>query len=215
MGEKLKEPKVKIVIGVIAVILIVVITLLVYNQINKTQEKQGTQQTSTSTESGKTTNNKKQEVNLEELKAQQKLSCLSAKVISQNSQYKGLYPDMLTAVIKNNTTEVVKEYKVVFLAFDSNYLPVKINGKYGNGGNYDYLCNNDTANLVPEASTDSSYGWNLAQNHGISYLIACVKSATFFNEETWENPYYQHWLDKYKGNILPEEERDGLIKFSE
>lgn len=150
---------------------------------------------------------------IEKLRKEQKLTCKSAKILVQDTKYKSLYPDMLTAKITNNTKETVKSYEVVFLAYDKNYLPVKIKGQFDSEGAYSKACLDDEANLIAGASTEEDYGWKLNQSHGITYIIACVKEAEFFNGEKWENPYIQYWLEKYEGKILPEDSRKGLIAY--
>ena len=85
-------------------------------------------------DSGESSDNKEtieQEMNLadfEKLLMEQPLAVISTQYIVQDEQYKFLYPDMLQAVLKNNTTEDIKDAVVAFVAWDENNLPMKIEG---------------------------------------------------------------------------------------
>ena len=234
--EEKKNNVVKIVIGVVVIALIIVICVATNNQMQKAEAEKRVEEArkelneTLSTikpfdNSNELVENKQNIDNnvdtenianaeyIEKLRKEQKLTCKSAKILVQDTQYKSLYPDMLTAKVVNNSKETVKSYKVVFLAYDNNYLPVKIKGKWNSSGEYSHIGTDDEANLVAGATTKDNFGWELDKSHGITYVIACIQEAEFFNGEKWENQYLQYWLEKYEGKILPEDSRKGLIPY--
>ena len=145
---------------------------------------------------------RKQEV--EEARKNQLISVSSAKIISQSSQWKALYPDMIQVIVKNNSDETVKNMVVSSIAFDINGLPIKVKGQY-NFGNIDYelIGSAEDVNILPGNTFGNDVGWSLDESHGITYVLSCVKEATFYNGETWSNPYYNYWKEQYLGKELP------------
>ena len=219
----------KILVALIIIIIIVAaIIFFVYlkdnrqntNKIESNQEFVNTQNNSigkkvnSSVENKNETKENDESINIEKLKNEQKLICKTAMLKSQHEEFKNLYPDVLLAEVKNNTDEIVKEYNIIFLAYDENYLPVKIREYAGDKDEYFFVGRDDTANLVPGDSTGMDRGWEIDYPHNVKYVIACVRDAIFYNGEEWKNPYITHWLDKYEGNILPEEDREGLIAYN-
>ena len=65
------------------------------------------------------------------------VSVVKSEYLVQDEQYKSLYPDMLNAVIQNNTDADIKDAVLAFVAWDSNHLPVKLVGNMDfSGGDY-------------------------------------------------------------------------------
>lgn len=143
---------------------------------------------------------------VETLKAEQKLTVEKTQIIVQDKQYKSLYPDLISAVVKNNTDETVRNFVVSFLAYDKNGYPVKIESQTSfTGGAYTMEATSEDANILPGDEYGSKSGWRLADPHDITYVLACVKEATFYNGETWVNDYEPIWLNEYAEKPLPEE----------
>lgn len=182
------------------------------NNVNKNVKTNSSNTTIDNEESEQNVDNE-ENVDIEKLKAEQKLTCKKAMLKSQDNELKNLYPDVLLAEVKNNTDEIVKEYNIIFLAYDENYLPVKMKEYAGDKAEYFLVGKDDTANLVAGDSTKMNRGWEIEYPHEVQYVIACVRDAKFFNGEKWENPYITYWLDKYEGKILPEEDREDLIPY--
>lgn len=138
-------------------------------------------------------------------KSDQQVIVLSAQVVSEsdNDNDKSQYPDMLQAIIKNNSSKTIKDFLVGWLGYDSNNNPVNIK-PYSDGtySNYEFFGKAENVNMLPNSTMGDDRGWKLAVNHGLSKVIACVKSVTFTDGTTWENPYYQYWLDQYKGKYF-------------
>ena len=129
----------------------------------------------------------------------------STNLLIQHKQYKSLYPDVLTAVVKNNSGTSVKDIVVSFVAWDSNDLPIKIYGYMSvTGGNYVQGCNYTNVNLVHGATSEKDRG--LATNYDytgdIATFKAIVREYTDFDGNTWKNPYYNLWCDLYEGKTL-------------
>ncbi|MBQ8767235.1 MAG: hypothetical protein IJZ16_10595 [Clostridia bacterium] len=135
---------------------------------------------------------------LEEAIDKQEVKITSTKYVIQDDKYKALYPDMLQAVIINNSKFDLKNAVVAFVAWDENNLPVKIVGQYDyNGGHYVKKSNYSDINLVPGKTYGSSSGVAIDENNNIDKFKAIVVSYETFEGETWENPYYDMWVNLY------------------
>lgn len=141
---------------------------------------------------------------LEAALSTQPVCVISTKYVVQNEQYKSLYPDMLNAVIKNNSGSEVKNAVVAFVAWDSNNLPVKIQGQYDyEGGTYVKQCNYNDANMIDGATFGENGGYSLsAQGAKIATFKAIVVSYTDFDGQVWENPLYNDWCELYEDKKL-------------
>lgn len=137
---------------------------------------------------------------LEELLAKQPVYISSTEYVVQDSTYKMLYPDLLQAVITNNSEDDIKDAVVVFVAWDENDLPVKIKGQYDfSDGDYLIKCNYSGINLVPGKSYGEDSGMALDDSMKISKFKAIVYSYETFEGTTWTNPYYHAWSAMYGG----------------
>lgn len=128
---------------------------------------------------------------MENLINQQEVSVISAK------PYKHYYSsttDGVTAVVKNNTNKVIKDYVVGILAYDSNGYPLQIEYK-----DTLQLGEGTSANVQPNATYgEDKYFYVSYEEEKISTVLACVKNVTYYDGTTWENPYYEYWLEEYK-----------------
>lgn len=124
----------------------------------------------------------------------------SAKFTVQHDQYKALYPDLLQAIIKNQSGVSIKNALVAFVAWDKNNLPVKIESN-GVNSNTAYVqeVNYSDINLVNGDSFGKNNGFEIEENSGIKKVCAIVVSYEGFNGEEWENPLYESWLELYEG----------------
>lgn len=130
----------------------------------------------------------------------------STEYIVQDEQYKALYPDILSAVVKNNSGTDVKNVQVAFAAWDSNNFPVKITPRF-NYNNVDYvvLCDYGDVNMVDGATFGENYGLELdPETQAISKIKAIVVNYTDFEGNTWENLCYEDWAALYENKKLEE-----------
>lgn len=136
---------------------------------------------------------KKQE--LEKLKTEQEVSVVSA------TKHKEWYSDTLSGIrviVQNNTQKVVKSYIVSVLAYDSSNYPLKI--EYNN---YEKIFKSDGANIQAGATHGKdNYCDIYYEVEKISSALACVKEVEYYDGTTWENPYYEYWLEEYKEKPL-------------
>lgn len=150
------------------------------------------------------------------LLATQPLAVLSTDYIIQDNQYKALYPDMLQAIIQNNTADDIKDAVVAFVAWDANNLPIKIEGQFDfTDGSYIEEVAYDDINLVGGATFGEGYGFSLAEDNNISFCKAIAVSYETFDGETWRNPFYSEFKNLYEGvkysdNMTIEIDRDKL-----
>lgn len=140
---------------------------------------------------------------LEATLAGQPVFVSSTEYVVQDKQYKSLYPDMLQAIIQNNSEEDIRDAVVAFVGWDANGLPVKIKGQMSfNDPAYVTEVAFDDINLVPGGTYGDSNGFAIDENCGVSTFKAVVVSYTTFEDKTWENPDYKAFCDLYGGKRL-------------
>lgn len=140
---------------------------------------------------------------IETLKNNQKVIIVGTPTVKkQSDRYTSLYPDMLTAVIQNNSDQTIKSYIIGFLAFDSSGYPVKIKAPVDFNPSYEKKVSAADANVLPGGTHGDGLGSEIDTPHNISTILACVYSATFYDGTTWTNEYYSYWLEEYKEKPL-------------
>lgn len=125
---------------------------------------------------------------------------VSTKYTVQDEKYKALYPDMLQAIIQNNSSSDIKNAVVAFVAWDNNDLPVKIKANIDfTDGAYIREVNYSDINLVPGAQYGDSSGFEIAEDLNIEKFEAICVSYESFDGSAWTNPYYDEWTKLYEG----------------
>ena len=161
--------------------------------------------TGSGTNADSNTNSLNESEILSEIEAQE-LRVISTKYLVQDENYKSLYPDMLQAVLQNDTEFDIKNVVVAFVAWDENNLPVKIKGSIDfSDGAYVKLVNYNDINLVPGTTYGNNSGYEVDEVCGITTFKAIVVSFEAFTGETWENPYFDEWCKLYEGVKLTSE----------
>ncbi len=130
----------------------------------------------------------------------------STKYVVQDARYKSLYPDMLQAVIRNNSGTDVKNLVIAFVAWDKNNLPVKIKGDIDfSDGSYVKECNYNDVNIPNGKTYGDQSGMEIDETCNITTFKAIVVSYDDFDGNTWNNSYYDTWVDFYsdKKLVLP------------
>ena len=100
--------------------------------------------------------------------------------------------------LKNTTNQVVRDATIVILQFDNNGYPVDAEYsmyQYGDVEN-SYRCGADSINLQAYGTWGANNHWNIAD--GATRIKACVLEAEFYDGTTWENPYFEYWIEKEK-----------------
>lgn len=135
----------------------------------------------------------------------QPMKVINTEYIVQDDEFKALYPDMLSAVIQNNSGTDIKNAIVGFVAWDSNNFPVKIEGSFDyNGGNYFTMVDCGDVNMVNGATFGEGMGMELSENNNISKFKAIVVSYTDFDGNTWNNPLLEDFKELYEDKKLVE-----------
>ncbi len=133
------------------------------------------------------------------------VSVENVRILEQSEKHKTLYPDMVEVIIKNNSVETIRNYKVGILGYDKNGYPVKIKGRFDfSGGSYELIGSGDDANILSGETGGKNYGWQLSDPHNIHYILANIIEVAFYDGKTWRNPNYNNWRNKYIEKPLPE-----------
>lgn len=127
-----------------------------------------------------------------------------ARLVVRSEEYKSLYPDVLQAIIVNNTEHDIKDVVVAFMAWDENNLPVLLKGQFDyNAASYVRRASYSGVNMVPGSTFGESTGMGLDESvKGIVTVKAIVASYVTFDGETWENPEYDAFIEEYAGKKL-------------
>jgi len=129
------------------------------------------------------------------------LSISETNYLVQDDEFKALYPDLLSALLHNNTTQDIKDAVIAFVAWDENYLPVKIQGQFDfTNGEYIKEVAYDDINLAAGSSFGENSGLQLSEKNNISHFLAVPVSFKTFDGETWANPYYKEFKKLFEGN---------------
>lgn len=129
---------------------------------------------------------------IQELKTNQKVKVIKA--YAYNDGYYSIFRKA-TVVVQNCSSQVLKEYTIGILQFDSNGYPVEVKYSYQGDGNC-FMGKGQSANVQPGGTYGGNRYWNIADN--VTKVKACVKTAEFYDGSTWTNPYYEHWLEAEK-----------------
>ncbi len=139
---------------------------------------------------------------VEKAKEEQLVIVENARIAVQSNEHKTLYPDMIQVIVKNVSDKTIKDMKIGSIAFDQNGYPVKIKPFWGISEEYEFVGHAENVNIIAGGRFGDSQGWKLDESHGISKVLSCVQSVTFYDGTTWENPYYQYWIKEYKEKPL-------------
>lgn len=142
---------------------------------------------------------------IEKAKSEQIIIVEGTKILVQSADYKALYPDMFEVIFKNNSGKTIESYEVSMLGWDKKGYPLKIKQNFlDNSGSYEFRGSADNVNVVDGATYGKNYGWQLQENHNIVTTKAVVKEASFYDGSTWTNPYYRHFMNEYRGEVIDE-----------
>lgn len=131
------------------------------------------------------------------------LAVVKTKYLVQDEKYKTIYPDMLQAILKNNTKEDIKDAVVAFVAWDENKLPVKIKGNIDfTDGLYIKKVEFTDINMVPDSEFGKENGFSVEENSTIDTFKAIVVSYTSYDGNEWENPYFDEFCTMYEEKKL-------------
>lgn len=93
--------------------------------------------------------------------------------------------------VKNYSDKVIKKYTVGMLMYDKNGYPVN---KYLRSTN-EMVATADK-NVQPNETKGDDFYWLL--EYDVSKIKACIKEVEFYDGSTWQNEYYDTWLEKEK-----------------
>lgn len=134
---------------------------------------------------------------MDDYKNKQEVSVVGAQVVRTGTYIDFFYTQV---IVQNNSSKVVKNFTVGWLAFDQNGYPV-----YLNSNSYLDEGNAKAVNIQPGDTFGGDNGWDIYSNQKarqVKNLIACVKEVEYYDGSTWTNPYYPLWTDEYQGKQL-------------
>lgn len=137
--------------------------------------------------------------------SQQDIVIESTKYVVQDEEYKTLYPDALSVIIKNNTQKDIKDVVIGYVAWDENNLPVKIKGNMDfSEPEYFTKVNANDINLASGKIAGEGMGYEIDSSMKIKIFKAIPVSYTTFEGEKWSNPYENAFREMYEGKKLVE-----------
>lgn len=140
------------------------------------------------------------ESELEELIAEQPLKVVETNYVVQSDEHKTLYPDLLQAIIENNSGEDIRDALLAFVAWDSNGLPLKLEANFDlSGGKYVYLINAPDINLPDGHTWGYDNGFEISDSLDVAEFKAIVVSYETFEDEEWKNEYFDDFVRLYEG----------------
>lgn len=148
-----------------------------------------------------------EEKSLEELKKEAldfPVEIIDLNILIQDDEYKSLYPDLFSVVVKNNTEVDIRDYKVAMMAWDSNDLPLKLRGQFDfSDGRYVVTVDATDVNLIPGATDGEQSGLPLDdQMKDLQTLEAIVLDYTDFDDNIVENEAAKAFLNAIEGKTL-------------
>lgn len=157
----------------------------------------------------------------EELLNKQPMTVVNTQYLVQDNKDKEAYPDLLEALVKNNTTQTVTSVEVAYVAWDLKKQPVQIKSANDTAeGAYIQTHTLTDITLLSGRVYGRGKGLPLSKDATLNNIL-CIKSivVSFETEsgQTWENPYYSAFKTAYSGQkfdydmrILTEEYTSGL-----
>lgn len=172
--------------------------------ISKEQTEELDEKSEDSNESNKDFEDEKVSLTEKELKEKLKenpLKVIDKDYIVQDEEHNSLYPDLLQAIIENQSGEDIKDAEIAFVAWDKNGLPLKIKASFElNDGAYVYSGYANDINLVDGETYGESSGFELAEEMDqIEHFEAIVVSYETFDDEEWENEFFDDFQELYEG----------------
>jgi uncharacterized OB-fold protein/thioredoxin-like negative regulator of GroEL len=113
-------------------------------------------------------------------------------------------------VIKNGSDKVVKQYVVAMIMLDSDGFLLHNSYDYNYYGYTNvYVGKRDSVNIQPGETYGStsyngptSFYWMIDGGGICKKILACVVSAEFDDGTTWNNSYYDAWVEMYAGKTI-------------
>lgn len=143
------------------------------------------------------------ESELNEIVMHQPLHVIESRYRIRDEINKFTYPDMLQAIIQNDSDYDIKNAIIAFAAWDFNNLPVKIKGtQLFDEENYIKKVKYSDINLVPNEQYGNTSGYKVDIVHKVNTIKAIVVSFETFGGEKWDNPYFDAWCSLFEGQNL-------------
>lgn len=132
------------------------------------------------------------------------LEIVGHKIITQDPEFKGLYPDLFSVTVLNNTEVDIRDYVVAVMAWDSNDLPIKLEAQFSlRDGEYIVPVNSQDVNLIPGGTHGEESGLPLDESmKDLTVLKAVILNYTDFDGVTIYNEAAEAFLEAIEGKTL-------------
>lgn len=139
----------------------------------------------------------------EELLNKQPMTVFSTQYLVQDNKDKEAYPDLLEAVVKNNTTQTVTSVEIAYMAWNLKKQPVQIKSATDTTeGAFVQKHTLTDIHLLSGRVYGRGKGLPLSKDATLSSIL-CIKAivVSFETQEgqKWENPYYSAFETAYSG----------------
>ena len=132
--------------------------------------------------------------------AKQDVRVIDTNYAVQSEKFKGLHPDVLQAIVRNDSRKEIQNMKIAYAAWDKDRFPVKIKANFDtSGGAYIARVNYDDIHLRPGETYGESSGFEIDDDIQISEFKAIVYSYEAEDGTTWFNPLFERWCELHEG----------------
>ena len=150
-----------------------------------------------------TVNDKKLDMPREELEAlltAQDLVTVDYEISKGDTTEVATMGDLLCATIQNNSEATITKVEIAYAMWDDEGYPVNVYWANGKTEDDNIGCIKiGDLNMAPGETCGSDVGLGLhISNDRVSRVLAIAYKYEDVNGNTWENPYYDHWVKQYE-----------------
>lgn len=134
----------------------------------------------------------------------QAVSIQSGKYIEQRGELNTLYPDLLSAIVKNNSDKEIKRIMIGFVAWDEEGNPVKLKANFDIHKDYYFPAESDELSMKPGDEYGRKNGLPLDEKVKVASFKAIVEQYEDVDGKIWDNPELREFKKMYVGKKLSE-----------
>lgn len=146
--------------------------------------------------------NTKSASELEEELNKQPVKIVNSAYVVKDERLKSLYPDAITADLKNNSDKDIKNIMMGYVAWDKNGLPVKVKGHLDFHPAYLRKVLVQDGNMAAKSTDIYTTGYELDNETSIAIFKPIVLEYEDFDGKTWKNPEIDNFKKIYENKKL-------------